>query len=59
MNYNKTPNYNKISNFITNFLKVVAEFLKYSFWLNKIGGGPDEDICVALDQSSITQLNNQ
>lgn len=42
---------------VSNIRYVIAEYLKYKYKLRRIGGDPEENITVAIDESLITHEN--
>ena len=42
---------------VSNIRYVIAEYLKYKYKLRQIGGDPEENITVAVDESLITHEN--
>jgi hypothetical protein len=52
--YDKIPNYRRILVILENNRKIIAEYLKYNYKLKQIGGNPDQDITVVIDETLIT-----
>ena len=55
--YPVIPNYNTILKILTNTRKIIAEYLKYSYKLSQIGGDPETERTVAIDETLITHSN--
>ena len=59
MNYQRIPNYTTILNILKNFRKVIVEFIKYNYKLHQIGGPPEEECTVAIDETLITHNDGE
>lgn len=53
------PNYNIILKIWVNTRKIKAEYLKYSYKLSLIGGAPETERTVAIDEFLITHSNGE
>ena len=58
LKYQRIPNYT-ILNILKNFRKVIIEFIKYNYKLHQIGGPPEEECTVAIDETLITNDNGE
>jgi hypothetical protein len=44
---------------VKNFIKVIIEFFKYSFKINQIGGDPEEERTVVIDEILINHQDEK
>ena len=54
MKYKRIPSFTTILKILKNFRKVIAEFIKYNYKLHQIGGLPEEECNVAINETLIT-----
>ena len=58
-NYIIVPNYITILNIIDSMRKIIAEYLKYSYKISQIGGDPDTERTVVIDETFITHYDGK
>lgn len=57
--YKYAPSYVTITNILFNLRRVITDHLKYKYKIKQIGGSPDKNISVAIDESLWVHINNQ
>ena len=58
LKYKKVPNYLTILKILKNIRYSIAEYNKYNYKLKQIGGDPDTNRTVAVDENLIVHENN-
>lgn len=59
LKFNKSPSIITINNILSNLRKVIADHMKYKYRKFQIGGSPEKNITVALDEHMWTHLNQE